>query len=248
MQGRRNGNGAALAGPPKQNMIIYNPVSGEEQEMVAVSVTERKLIFSIPNGATEIRLTDPAAATTLFSNFQDRDQPFPEKDLNKVIKTDLIPLRWMTDRESAVFSVAEIAASVGNTRFDNRTVMDIAHSRARPMVAQDLGVAAVPAAINQMGDNEVQDVAGSVPFVLAGGEEYIARLIDNTGDGFVADELDPFDPTQQRTGIPVMFRITAIKLGTPTSADANAGRSDAIPTGRPLSIPAAMAAQVPMRR
>lgn len=241
-----SGNG--LAGIPKDTVTFYDPVDAEQVQMVRVSAIERKLIASIPNNTARVALTDPGAATTIASNFQDRDQPFPEKDRIEVIKTDIIPLRQMNEREMSRLMVGELERAVSSTRLDNRTILDICHSRAGGEVSQSLGVGAVVEKSVHMGNQGVADVAGSPPFILVGGEEFIAALVAQTGLNFVAEDVDPLDGLRARIGIPILFRVSGFKLAKVGSADANAGRSASIPVQRPGVIPTALARQMPMQR
>ncbi len=230
---------SGLAGVPKETVLFFDPVSGEEVSMVRIAPIERKMVISLSNGTVNQPLTDPADDNVIANNFQGLNSPFSAKDRIEVKRIDLLVLRPTTCRESAALSIGEIAMEVGNTKFDRTSALDKLHTRTFAEVARGLGVGATVQTIQVFGNQAVGDMAGTVPFILAGSEEIIVSLLANQKTGFVAEEVDPLDPDGLRIGIPIMARFAGFKLGSPTSADANAGRSAAIPVQRAEAIPTA---------
>ncbi len=232
-----------IAGAPKEQITFYDPVSGDEETMVRISPIERKLIVSLPDGARNQPLTDTNDPTVVLTDFQDKDEPFPSKDLIEIRKWEIIPLRTLTDREYAALATGQINVSVGNSRLDRRSILDICHNRNTARVSADTGVAPAAEHSNQYGDSAVVDVAGSPAFILAGGEEFIADIVTELGTGFVSEEVDPLDRLRERIGIPLLFKVSGFKVGPPRSADANAGRFSQIVQRPNQSLPAAMQGQ-----
>lgn len=229
-----------ISGVPKEQITFYDPKDGVEKTMVRISPIERKIVVDVFDGVRAVPMSDTNDPVVVMTDFQEKNQPFPSKDMIEIRKIELIPLRTLSDREFAALATGQINVSVGNSRLDRRSVLDIMHNRNTARLSSLNGIAAVPESQNQFGDSGVTDVAGTPSFILDGGEELIVGIETELGTGFVAEELDPLDRDRERIAIPVMLKVGGFKVGPPKSADANAGRFAQI-TQRPnQSIPAAI--------
>jgi len=161
----------------------------------------------------------------------------------EVRKIDLILLQPLSDREAAAFMVSLLRMTVGNSKFDDRSVVDIVHSRTHHEMCLVEGIGAGCEGFNQFGTAGVSDVAAFPAFILDGKEDLVIDQVSLLPGGFVVDPgtVNVLDPLREQAGYVVACRVSGFHLGDPKSLDANAGRFAQIRQAAAQPIPASMA-------